>query len=424
MLNSPVFGPLVLPNGTQLPNRLAKAATEESLAAYGQLPDARLARLYRRWARGGAGLLITGNVMVSPDALSGPASVVLQAGTDLTPFRTWAEAGRAGGGQFWMQINHPGRQIMASLGEDAVSASDVAVRIPGREGFFSVPRALTAAEIGDLVERFATTAALAEEAGFTGVQIHAAHGYFINQFLSPLTNRREDSWGGSLENRARFLFDAVRAVRARVSTGFCVSVKLNSADFQTGGFELTDAKWVVEQLGGMGVDLVELSGGSYESPAMQGRAEDGSRTARREAYFVEFAREIAPVATMPLMVTGGIRSLEVAEAALADQSAGIGVSVLGMARALAFEPEVINRWKAGHARKAEIPQVRWKNKRLASFAAMVLAYHQLERIAEGKDPKPVRFPFLALMRNQIKAKRWTKRYRKWRGTADGGAGGA
>ncbi|MEM6497073.1 MAG: NADH:flavin oxidoreductase/NADH oxidase family protein, partial [Pseudomonadota bacterium] len=357
MAHSPLFEPLILPNGATLKNRLAKAAMEESLAAYGQLPDAKLHHLYQRWAAGGAAVLITGNVMVSPNALSGPASVVLQKGTDLAPFKAWAEAGRSGGGEFWMQINHPGRQVMASLGEETVSASDIAVAIPGMEKNFAKPRALREAEIQDIIERFATTAALAEEAGFTGVQIHAAHGYLINQFLSPLSNRREDEWGGSLENRARLLFETVRAVRAGVSDKFTVTVKLNSADFQKGGFELEDAKWVVAQLSEMPVDLVEVSGGSYESPAMSGRREDGTSTGRREAYFVDFAREVAAIAKMPIMVTGGIRSKAVAEAALTNRTGGIGVSVLGMARALAFEPDLINQWKHGMAPEVTIPQV-------------------------------------------------------------------
>lgn len=397
-----------------LSNRLAKAATEESLATYGQLPDEKLHRLYRRWSEGGAGLLITGNVMISPAALSGPASVVLQEGTDLEPFRKWAEAGRAGGGQFWMQINHPGRQVMASFGEEAVSASDVAVQIPGRAGYFGTPRALTHSEIGHLSTRFAATAAAAEAAGFTGVQIHAAHGYLINRFLSPLTNQRQDTWGGSLPNRARFLFDVVHAVRVRVSPGFWVSVKLNSADFQKGGFDQEDARWVVEKLGDMQVDLAEVSGGSYESPAMQGPAEHGSSTARREAYFVDFAREISAVANMPIMVTGGIRSRQVAEEALTQKTGGIGVSVLGMARALVYEPDLVNHWKTGKSPGVKVPQVQWKAKRTANFAAMVLAYYQIDRLAKGLSPKRVRSPLMALVRKQIHAKRWTKRYQRWR----------
>lgn len=414
MNTSPLFEPPNLPNGTSLRNRLAKAAMEESLAAPGQLPDHRLNTLYRRWAEGGAGLLITGNVMIAPDALSGPASVVLQEGTDIGPFTEWAKAGRAGGGQFWMQINHPGRQTYAMLGEEAVSASDVAIDIPGLSKNFSKPRALLSEEIKGLITRFATTAELAEKAGFSGVQIHAAHGYLINQFLSPLTNRRDDQWGGSLENRARFLFEIVRAVRARVSDQFSVAIKLNSADFQKGGFDNDDAKWVVERLGNMSVDLVELSGGSYESPAMQGRPENGTSTERREGYFVEFAKEIAAIAKVPIMVTGGIHRRDVAEDALVKRTGGIGVSVLGIATAMAYQPDLPNNWLAGRSQDIALPVVRWKNKRMAGLATMMLTYTQLERLSAGKEPNPRASPLISFIRNQLKLKKMAKRYRHWR----------
>lgn len=421
MTTSPLFEPLTLPNGSTLKNRLAKAATEESLAAYGQVPDEKLITLYRRWADGGAGLLITGNVMIAPDAMSGPASVVLQDGTDLAPFKRWAQAGRSSGAQFWMQINHPGRQMYAMLGEEVVSASDVAVDIGRMSKNFAQPRALTDEEVHGLIARFARTTQLAEEAGFSGVQIHAAHGYLINQFLSPLTNRRDDEWGGSLENRARFLFEAVRAVRAAVSDGFTVAVKLNSADFQKGGFDGDDAKWVVEQLGTMGVDMVELSGGSYESPAMQGRTEEGTSTGRREAYFVEFARDVAAIAKMPIMVTGGIRRREVAEDALTNKTGGIGVSVLGIASAMAYEPDLPNNWKAGKKPNVEVPTVQWKNKRMAGLATMMLAYKQLARLSVGKRPNPKASPFLTMIGNQMNMKKMTKRYRQWRDAQTGAA---
>ncbi len=386
---------------------------EENLADEGQVPGDRLAALYRRWAEGGAGLLLTGNVMISPDALTGPGGVVLQDGTDLAGFRRWAEAGRSGGGHIWMQINHPGRQVYADMKEEAVSASDVAVDIPGFSSLFSKPRALTEDEIKALIARFATTAALAEEAGFTGVEIHAAHGYLISQFLSPLTNQRADSWGGSLENRARFLIETVKAVRSRVQPGFCVAVKLNSADFQKGGFDESDAEQVVAWLGDLAVDLVELSGGSYESPAMQGRDEESS-SARREAYFVDFAKRIARVAKMPIMVTGGIRRLSVAEEAMQTDSAGFGVSVLGIARAFAFDPDLAKKWRAGEAQEINIPIVEWKNKTLASLATMSVTKAQLERMAQGKAPRPNASPVMATIADRIRTTARTRRYNAWR----------
>lgn len=418
----PLFAPLALPNGAVLPNRIAKAAMEENLAAEGQVPGKALWTLYRRWAQGGVGLQITGNVMVDPSAMTGPGGVVLDARAPLAPFETWAREAKSGGGQVWMQINHPGRQTYADLGQGAVAPSAVPVDIGKFSNLLAQPRALTAAEIATIVERFAVTARRAEEAGFDGVQVHAAHGYLLSQFLSPLVNRREDAWGGSRENRARMLFDVIKAVRARVSPRFAVAVKLNSADFQKGGFDADDARWVVEQLNGMAVDLVELSGGSYESPAMQGSPSDSGQgeaspktsTAAREAYFVDFARDIAKVARMPIMVTGGVRRREVALAALAADGALPGVPVVGIARALAFAPDLPKAWRKPEGLDVTLPEVTWKSRELSGLAVMALTKAQMNRLAAGKAPARKLSPVLTLAGQQLKQRAQGKRYRAWR----------
>src|SRR3984957_4686159 len=225
-----------------------------------------------------------------------------------------ARARRAGGAATWMQINHRGRQVQVQMPGVVWAPSAVGVELGKHTKRFGRPVAMTPAQIDATIQRFAVAAANAERAGFDGVEVHAAHGYLLSQFLSPLSNRRTDEWGGSLENRARFLLETIKAVRGRGAPGFCVSVKLNSADFQRGGFAASDAKAVVEWLNDLPVDLVELSGGSYESPAMAGAPKDGAINPR-EAYFVDFAREIGAVARMPIMVTGGIRRRVVAEQA-------------------------------------------------------------------------------------------------------------
>src|ERR1700742_2624540 len=217
----PLATPLSLPNGAVIPNRIAKAAMEENMADAGQLPGPALRALYAAWARGGAGLILTGNVMIDGRAMTGRGGVVLERDTPRASFAAWASAARAHGAQVWMQINHPGRQVFAAMKGEAWAPSAVALDLGKHSGLFAQPREMTKAEIAEVVTRFSDTALAAEEAGFTGVQIHAAHGYLISQFLSPLTNRRTDAWGGSLANRARLLLDIVRAVRARVSPGFC-----------------------------------------------------------------------------------------------------------------------------------------------------------------------------------------------------------
>ncbi len=331
-----LFSPLPLPNGATILNRIAKAAMEENMADADHAPSDELIRLYRAWGEGGAGLIITGNVMIDAHAMTGPAGVVLEDSRHLDRFRAWADAARAGGAQVWMQINHPGRQMPTSMRQETVAPSAIALDLGRQSARFPTPRAMTADDIADVVRRFAITASLAENAGFTGVEVHAAHGYLLSQFLSPLANHRTDQWGGSLTNRARLLLDIVRAVRAAVSPGFAVAVKLNSADFQRGGFSPEDARTVVEMLAPLGVDLVELSGGSYEAPAMMGASRD-EHTLAREAYFLEFARDIAAVATVPLMVTGGIRRRAVAEQVVAS-----GVRMAGIATAIAIQPDLPN----------------------------------------------------------------------------------
>ncbi|MBG5402884.1 NADH:flavin oxidoreductase/NADH oxidase family protein, partial [Pseudomonas aeruginosa] len=323
-----------------------------------------LLRLYQTWADGGVGLILSGNVMIDRRALTGPGGVVLENDRQLERFRQWASSGRSRGAQFWLQINHPGRQMLASMGQPTMAPSAVALELGALSRMFQMPREMSEADIDDVVHRFTRTAVMAEQAGFTGVQIHAAHGYLLSQFLSPLSNRRKDRWGGSQENRARLLLEVIRSVRAQVSPQFCVAVKLNSADFQRGGFDVRDARQVLQMLNELPVDLVELSGGSYEAPAMQGDSRDG-RTLAREAYFLEFAREMVSSARMPLMVTGGIHRREVAERVLAG-----GMAMAGMASALALAPRLPLSWQRVQEVEAQLPPIRWKHKLLAARAYM------------------------------------------------------
>jgi 2,4-dienoyl-CoA reductase-like NADH-dependent reductase (Old Yellow Enzyme family) len=199
----------------------------------------------------------------------------------------------------------------------------------------------------------------------------------------------------------------VRAVRTRVAPGFCVGVKLNSADFQRGGFSEDDAKQVLAMLNLEKVDLVELSGGSYESPAMQGRTADG-RTLAREAYFLEFARDLAQVAKMPLMTTGGI-----ARRAIAEQVLQSGVAIVGMGTALAAVPDLPRQWQAGREPVAAMPDVAWRDKALVSLARMALVRRRLHALADGSGPLAAYSPVFTLVLDQLRSLRLTRRYRAW-----------
>lgn len=402
-----LFTPLILPNGAVIANRLAKAAMEENMADAEHAPSAALLRLYQAWADGGAGLLISGNVMIDGRAMTGPGGVVLEDDQQLERFRRWARTGQAQGAQFWLQLNHPGRQMPANLGQPTWAPSAVPLSLGSMSRHFAEPQAMDEAKIAEVIRRFANSARLAEQAGFNGVQIHAAHGYLLSQFLSPLSNQRSDQWGGSLENRARLLIEVVKAVRAVVSKAFTVAVKLNSADFQRGGFSAEDAREVVLRLNDLPVDLVELSGGSYEAPAMQGDARDG-RTLAREAYFIEFAKDLQRVAKMPLMVTGGIRRRPVAEQVIAS-----GVAMAGIGTALAIAPDLPRQWQQGQDSTPALRPITWKNKVLASVANMAAVKYQLRRLSQGREPRPQVTAAWALLVQQFGTALLARRYRRW-----------
>ncbi|WP_051138231.1 NADH:flavin oxidoreductase/NADH oxidase family protein [Streptomyces canus] len=400
----PLASPLRLPCGITLPNRLVKAAMEEQLAGSGGHPDDRLVTLYRTWDRGGAGTMLTGHVMVDRSAVAQPADVILDATSDLEPFRAWAAAAEAS--SFWMQINHPGRVVQRDTGSRALAPSAVPVNVGSLSRLFPVPTPMTEEEIHDTVERFAVTAALAERAGFAGVQIHAAHGYLLAQFLSPLVNKRTDRWGGSLRNRARMLLDVVAAVRARVSPGFGIAVKLNSADFQRGGFDLEDAHHVIEWLSD-GVDFVELSGGSIESLATAGSPAD-NRTLEREAYFLELAGELVESASVPLMLTGGIRRARVAEEVMAR-----GFSLVGVATALAQRPDAPLSWLAGEDGEVTAVRSALRSRSLRVAAVQASVTSRLRDISRGRSGRPL--PLVAaLVVDQYRRSRARRRYRRER----------
>jgi len=417
---------LVLPCGAVLPNRLAKAAMTEGLADPQGRATPELARLYGLWADGGCGLLITGNVQIDGDHLERPGNVIIDGPQDaaaLAGLRAMASAGTRAGGHIWMQISHAGRQTQVTVNPHPKAPSAVPVGLPGKQ--FGMPVALTEAEIRDLIERFGVAAEVAKDTGYTGVQIHAAHGYLLSQFLSPRANLRTDQWGGSLENRARMLMAVVARVRAGVGPAFPIGVKLNSADFQKGGFAFEDSVIVAGWLQAAGVDLLEISGGSYEQPAMmdiQGmEAPDvplqKASTAAREAYFVDFAKTMRASLTMPLMVTGGFRSRRAMNTALETGGAdviGLGrplcVDTAGPAKLLAGADE-LDRWES---KLRLLPP--WLSflgglkmlRAVEGFAVTYWYYAQIDAIARTGKANIGISPFAALLGIQKAGKAWLK----------------
>ncbi|UTW54699.1 NADH:flavin oxidoreductase/NADH oxidase family protein [Kordiimonas sp. SCSIO 12610] len=331
--------PLTLPCGAVLNNRLAKAAMTEGLATPDGRPTEALERLYGIWSDGGAGVLISGNIIIDKDHLERPGNVVIDRVPDedmAERLKKWATAATRNGNHFWAQISHGGRQTQKLVNPTPKSASDVKLALPG--GQFGKPVPLSKDEIAELVNKWAIASKACKDAGFTGLQIHGAHGYLISQFLSPKVNLRKDEYGGSLENRARFLLEIIAAVREAVGPEFPITVKLNSADFQKGGFDFNDSLQVVEWLEAASVDLIEISGGTYEQPKLLGAEgiEDTAEqavapsTAAREAYFVDFANAMSQKVKVPLMVTGGFRTRQSMEQVLEEEAS----DVIGLGRPL------------------------------------------------------------------------------------------
>ena len=376
---------LTLPNGSRLKNRLAKSAMSEALGTTDNHATDALVRLYGRWAAGGIGLLITGNAMIDRRALGEPNNVAIEDDSDMPLLQRWAAAGQADGTQLWVQLNHPGRQSPKGLNAENVSPSAVPFS-PALQAFFAPPRALTEDEIVALIQRFARSAGIVKRAGFSGVQIHAAHGYLISQFLSPLTNQRSDQWGGSAQNRRRFVLEVYRAMRAEVGAAFPIGIKLNSADFQQGGFSEDESLAVIQALHDEGIDLVELSGGTYEAPAMSDQKRHRASTLAREAYFLEFAEKVRAAVPVPLMVTGGFRSLGGMATALSSGA----MDLIGLARGLAIEPDLPQRLLAGHEPQYAVRPISTGIKAIDRMALMEVVWYsrQLRRMAKGQAPKP------------------------------------
>lgn len=317
--------PLILPCGARLPNRLCKAAMTEGLADPSGMATEALERLYGIWSDGGAGLLLSGNVQIDGDHLERPGNVIVD--SELSQgareaLEAWVRAGTRAGNHFWAQISHAGRQCQKVVNPRPKAPSAVKLALPG--GQFGEPEPMSEDDIEAVISGFAHCAKVLVEAGFTGVQLHAAHGYLLSQFLSPRSNQRTDHWGGPLENRARLLLSCVARVRTVVGPRLPISVKLNSADFQRGGFDFDESLQVAKWLEAASVDLIEISGGTYEQPrllnleGMEPVEEQSvaASTRAREAYFVDFAEAIRREINIPLMVTGGLRRLDAMDATL------------------------------------------------------------------------------------------------------------
>ena len=420
MLNQP----LTLPCGAVVPNRMCKAAMTEGLAHPDGTASAELERLYGIWSDGGSGILLSGNIQVDGDHLERPGNVIVDSALSNDAFaalQRMAAAGTRNGNHLWAQISHAGRQTQKIVNLAPKAPSAVRLRLPQSQ--FGEPVALTAEEIESIVERFVNCAVTCKEAGFTGVQFHSAHGYLLSQFLSPLTNQRVDEWGGTLENRARALIAIVTKTREVLGADFPISVKLNSADFQKGGFDFDDSLTVAKWLADAGVDLLEISGGTYEQPRLLNL--DGVEpieeqslarsTLAREAYFVDFAKAMREELSIPIMVTGGLRRREVMNHVLETG----GADMIGLGRPLCVDADGPNRLLNGEDELARYEDnlsllpgwLMWLTRfnavrTINSFATQFWFYEQIANIGRTGATDPKLTVLSATMAQQKAASAW------------------
>lgn len=366
-----------LPCGAILQNRMAKAALTERLTDSSFLPNEKHVQLYKTWAEGGAGMLLSGNILIDKRYLESSGNIVVEPATPEAPFKKWTKVVTDTDTHFWAQLNHAGRQANIFSTLKPVSASDVQLK---KMGLFAKPRPLTESEILEIIERFVKTALFCQKVGFTGVQFHAAHGYLLSQFLSPKTNKRTGKWGGKIENRAKLLLDIVQQTRKTVGTIFPISVKLNSTDFQRGGFEEKDALYVIKELEKRGVDLLEISGGTYEEVTFFTKKGIKQSTKEREAYFLDFAKEVRKQSKTPIMVTGGFRTLNFCNKVLKDKE----LDIVGFGRPFLLHDNFAAGFLDGSLTKVVDPIIKSPIKSYFDTAVAGFYDHQIERIAMGK----------------------------------------
>ena len=374
---------MILPNGVILSNRIAKSAMSENLSNKYHEPTPILINAYKIWAQSGAGLLITGNIMIDSEAIGEPRNVIVQNRKNIEILKEWAESVKGTNTHLWAQINHPGRQAMEQINSSLKAPSAVPLKTSGRKKTTKkVPEVLSEREILEIIEAFANTSIILKEAGFSGIQIHGAHGYLVSQFLSPYTNIRKDKWGGTLENRSRFVVEVYRKIRERVGDNFPVGIKLNSTDFQKGGFSEEESMEVVKILSKEGIDLIEISGGTYEAPAMMGKRKE-SRI-KREAYFIDYIENVRKITNTPLMLTGGFRTTKVMRDAIASNQ----LDIIGIARPFAVFPnignEIFNESRINFTTKIKKTGV----KAIDGMMNIIWYESQIKRIGQGKKTNP------------------------------------
>ncbi|KAI0444205.1 NADH:flavin oxidoreductase/NADH oxidase [Xylaria telfairii] len=374
-------------SGRTAPNRFLKGAMTERLSSWDPkdlqkrgVPSKELVNVYRRWGEGGLGMILTGNVLLHYDQLEAPGNPIIPKDAPLSDerferFKDLSEQAKAHGSLIVAQLSHPGRQVPDFIQPHPISASDVQLEGTAMGMTFGKPRAMEKNDIKDVVDSFAYAAEYLYKAGYDGIELHGAHGYLIAQFLSQTTNKRTDEYGGSLLNRARLIFEIVNEIRKRVKDdSFIVGIKLNSVEFQDGGFTPEECRDLCVELEKHRVDFVEISGGTYQALAFEHKRES---TKRREAFFIEFAEMIVPqLKHTKVYVTGGLRTAAAMVEALET------VHGVGLARPVTHEFDLAKKLLDGKAKSAVDYSIDEQDFGLSIFAAGT----QIRLVGKDKEP--------------------------------------
>jgi 2,4-dienoyl-CoA reductase-like NADH-dependent reductase (Old Yellow Enzyme family) len=329
-------------NGMELANRFVRSATWEGMAADDGACTPKLIDLMAGLAKGGVGLIISSHAYVSPEGQAGPWQVGVYDDKLIPGLEAMTTAVHESGGKIVIQLAHAGYFANPKLiGQTPMAPSNA-------EGFAKGPRQeMTAGDIQGVVKAYGAAAKRAQTAGFDGVQIHAAHGYLLSQFLSPAFNQRQDEYGGDIGNRARAPVEVLREIRQVVGKDYPVLVKMNCQDFIENGLQPEDSLQAGKLLVENGIDAIELSGGVLVGGKLN-PSRMGIKSEEKEAYFQNEARAFKGEIKVPLILVGGNRSFQVAERLVNEGVA----DYLSMSRPLIREPDLIKRWKSGDLSKA------------------------------------------------------------------------
>ncbi len=330
-------------NGMTLRNRFVRSATWEGMCDADGRPTEKLTDCYRALAAGGVGLIISGYTFVRPEGRQLRGKMGLHTDDFGPAMKTLTTAVHEEGGKICVQLVHAGGQTnSAHAGQQPLAPSAVQV-----DQFPEVPLEMSGDDIAAVIAAFAQAAGRAKAYGFDAVQLHGAHGYLINQFLSPLTNRRTDEYGGGIENRCRFLMEVYRAAREAVGSDYPLIIKLNGNDFLEGGLSTEDAQYAAAFLDREGIDAIEVSGGTPAS-GVNAPVRTKIKEPHQEAYNLDLAKKIRGAVQCPVMVVGGFRSYEITEKIIQSE----GIEYISMSRPFIREPDLVNRWQEGNTSRA------------------------------------------------------------------------